>query len=67
MKLKRWALFRGSLETATNGPWVLTTDVKALEKRVAELEKALREIAGYEYGCECGGGSIAKKALEDEE
>jgi hypothetical protein len=60
MKLQRWALFRGSLEPATNGPWVQAYDAEALEKRVQELEglesekqklinvfKSCRDATGY--------------------
>jgi hypothetical protein len=78
MKLQRYTLYRGLLEPTTNGGWVKYVDAKALElaveratanmvaaqNRAAELEKALRAIADYPYGCECGGPCIAKEALE---
>ena len=44
MKLQRWALYRGSLEATTNGPWVLATDIEALEKRVQELEYVVEHL-----------------------
>jgi Tfp pilus assembly protein PilN len=44
MKLQKWALFRGSMEPATNGHWVLATDVEALEKRIAELEQLAKDL-----------------------
>ena len=51
MKLQRWSRHNGDYVKTTNGPWVLAADAKALEKRVEELEKALREIGDFD--CEC--------------
>ena len=46
---------------------VLKEDAEKLEAENKRLRAALKAIADYDYGCECGGPSIARAAREEPE
>lgn len=74
MKLQRYDMEAVSYSGAwvkeipsDDGDWVKASDAEALEKRVLELEKALRDIVAIDASiADCGCCEIAKKALEGE-
>ncbi len=55
--MSEWAV---DLETAQ----AMAQDIVAYSTEIARLRAALKAIADYDYGCECGGPIIARQALE---
>jgi hypothetical protein len=52
MKLQKWALFRGSMEPATNGHWVQASDAEAIIDKLKCCGNCKHGRDGDEENCQ---------------